>query len=650
MANSSSGMGSWIARLFPWIFVLVGIALLGFGLRDAFRGWQSARWPVTSGKIVSSSVEEHSDSDGHSYAAKILYQFRVEPQGYTGDKVVFGAVSGGHAGAYALAGRYPEGKQVEVHYHPENPELCVLEPGLRAAAFALPGVGLVFAGFGLIFVWAFSFSRKKLPPGTNPWEHKRWRGGVARHQLGMATGFAFFMGTLFAGVSGGILAANSREALMREKPLIAFIAGFLLVGSGILIYAVISLFRWLRFHGCFVRMQTVPGVIGGKFAGFLNLPSSFPEDADVRLELICEATTTTPGRGNRDSHTSTSVEWSRKLCIHPSARQHGLQGGAPFEFTIPYGLHDETDECQNGNSGSSTSYGWTLQATATLPGADLNLKFPVPVFRTKDSDSSLTSVPESGQELPLEQYLDEQGEKQRIRIENQHQGPVYVGGIRPVIWTTLLVPGIVCLIFGGAGMGLLLAGPQRMMFKELHAPNGIGDALFMLMPLVFIIVPTVIGLVCSASGVLFACMTSKEFISRRTWIASGMVQHRRRFLGIPLRAIRIPCAEVGWVGVNGSMSSGGKSWKDVTIETYEARQDQDQPRSGKNWKRLLKAILKPGSITVATSIPTRRETDKIIKDLRNAINQQRHAPITDETEDSRENENPDPDAENQTPN
>jgi hypothetical protein len=177
-----------------------------------------------------------------------------------------------------------------------------------------------------------------------------------------------------------------------------------------------------------------------------------------------------------------------------------------------------------------------------------------------------------------------------------------------------------------------------MMLKELHAPNGIGDALFMLMPLAFIIVPTVIGVVCSASGVLFACMTFKEFISRRTWIASGMVQHRRRLLGIPLRAICIPCAEVGWVGVNGSMSSGGKSWKDVTIETIEARQDQS--RSAKDWKRLLKAILKPGSITVATSIPTQRETDKLIKDLRNNINQHRNRLLPDDAEDEPVEETP----------
>lgn len=642
--SNSSSSTPWMVWIFLGIFVMVGIGAMGFGLRDAYRSWQSSSWPVAEGRILKSSVETHSDSDGTSYSAAVSYRFVLGKETYDGDKVVLGAVSASYDTAASMVNRYPAGTQVKIHYHPQDPSLCVLEPGLRPSSWIFPGVGLLFAGFGLLFIWAISFRGKKRPQGTNPWEHKRWRDGIARHQLGLATGFAFFMGTAFAGVGSGILAANSREALLREKPLLAFGLGFLLVGTGILTYALISLFRWFRFHGCFVQMRTIPGVIGGTFAGFLTLPRSFPDDADVRLELCCEATTTTPGRGNRDSQTSTSVEWSRKLCVHPSARQHGLQAGVPFEFTIPYGLHDETDEHQNASSGVSISYAWHFRATATLPGADLDLKFPVPVFKTKESDPGLKHVPEPGEELPLEKYLEEQGEKQRIHIETGAEGPVYVGAITPVVWPAFLIPGIFALVFLGVGIGLpIFTLPEFFHGNSLHAPKGFADGLFMLLPLAFGIIPVIISVAFFGFGALMLAITLKELVSRRTWIAHGYVHQRRRFLGIlPLPGQRLSCQEVGSVRVGGGSSSGGKSYSDINIEPKERTLDMRRSK--------IQAFLKANaSITIATSVPTRRETDKIIKDLRNAINQQRNIPIDDEAEESQEDAPPDPEEDNRTP-
>jgi hypothetical protein len=447
------------------------------------------------------------------------------------------------------------------------------------------------------------------------------------------------MASMFCGVGIGMLIGIPRAELAREKFLWLFIGMFSLAGLCMLTWAFICLARWLRFHGCQVRMQPVPGVIGGHFIGEVVLPASFPDDADVRLELLCERTVFYPGRKNHggDSSSSTYADWSYKHCVHPAERRRGgYQGSVPFDFVIPYGLNDETDDAEAEETGNTTSYKWHLQVTAALPGADLNIKFHVPVFKTAASDQHLTKVPEAGTDLPLEKYLEEQGEKQRIHIEAGHNGPVYVGGITPVIWSSFLPIGAFALVFGGAGIGLLVAGPQRMVFKDLHVPHGIGDALFMLLSLAFIIIPTFIGLACSGFGALFLTIAFKEFILRQTWIANGNVYQRRRLLGIPLRTISIPCEQVGQVGVGGSTSSGGKSWKDVTIEPRQL-----QPLSGNAWVRLYKAILKPGSITVATSIPTQRETDKIIKDLRNNINQHRNAPIADDAEeDEGEEERP----------
>lgn len=383
-SSPSSPAASWMVRIFPWIFVLVGTVILVAGLRNVWYGWQSARWPATQGEITSSAVKYHSSNKGRgSYSAEIRYQFRVEPSTYTGDRVAFGGVSGKHAGAQTIVNRYPQGKPVEIHYHPTDPGLCVLEPGLHAFAFALPGAGLVFAGFGLFFAWAMSGfgGRKTLPPGVNPWDHKRWCDGIARTHQAIPILFLFFFGSIFVAAAIGIPAGETRETLMRTKPAFIILAAFLLAGLGILAYAFINLFRWRRFRRCFVQMRTVPGVIGGTFAGFLNLPDSLPDDANITLELLCEARQAVKSGRNKTTF-STVVVWSEQTTVPPAARQHGLQGGVPFEFAIPAGLHDETDEDRT--ESTTSTYQWYLRATASIPGADLDLKFHVPVFRIQE--------------------------------------------------------------------------------------------------------------------------------------------------------------------------------------------------------------------------------------------------------------------------
>jgi hypothetical protein len=634
MAKSQkpSGSSKWVFVVFGGIFVLFGLGLLGAGFREIVRGWQSSSWPLADGIILNSSVETRSTSDGTSYTVDLSYRFVIDQRGHTGDKLAFGGRPGGYSGAWGIANRYPVGKPVKVAYHPRNPDLCVLEPGPRASTWLLPFFGLIalFLGSVTLKIFLLDGRNQKTGPGTEPWEHRRWRGDLARHAQGWGVCFHFFMASMFCGVGIGMLIWIPRAELAREKFLWLFIAMFSLVGLSMLTWAFICLARWLRFHACQVRMQTMPGVIGGHFAGEVTLPGSFPDDADVRLELLCEASTFSPGKGNQESSTSVSTEWSRKLCVRSSARrQGGHQGGVPFDFIIPYGLQDETDETRSEKTGNATSYKWHLRVMAELPGADLDIKFHVPVFKTAASDRHLTQVPEAGADLPLEKYLDEQGEKQRIRIEAGHNGPVYVGGITPVIWSSFLLIGVFALIFGGAGIGLLVAGPQRMVLKDLHVPTGIGDALFMLLPMAFIIIPTFIGLVCSGLGALFLAIALKEFISRRTWVANGTVYQSRRFLGIPLPTLAIPCNQVSSVGVGSSSSSGGKSFSDVTI----AFRKNGQSVRGS----LLKTVLGVGTITVATSIPTRRETDAVINALRNNINQQRNAPIAEDGEEEPEN-------------
>jgi hypothetical protein len=469
--------------------------------------------------------------------------------------------------------------------------------------------------------------------GTPPWEHRRWRGGVVRHRQAWEILLFFFAGTAFAGAGIWMLIGNSRDTLRQEWPLPIVIATVLLLGTGLGIAAFVLLFRWLCFRDCQVRMRTMPGVIGGHFVGEVFLPASLPNDADVRLELLCESTTNSPG--SEGGNTSISIDWSYKVCIRSAMRQAGNSGRVPFDFTIPYGLHDETDEFRSEQTNTSTTFKWHLRVMAELPGADLNLKFHVPVFNTAASDPTLTQVPESGADLPLEKYLDELGEKQRIRIEAGRQGPVYVGGITPVIWSSLLVHGFISLMLGVGGIGILgFAAIQAIHLKGLLAPQGTTGILTLGLSLLSVLGPGGIGVILAGLGALVFSSFCSEFISRRTWIANGTIYQSRSLLGIPLPARSVSCEAVERVGIGDKSGDGHGKWFSHVDIVFK------NPR--RTWRSLFASCPKfEGPITVATSIPTRRETDAVINALRNHINQQRNAPLADDgEEDEGEKEKP----------
>ena len=467
---------------------------------------------------------------------------------------------------------------------------------------------------------------------TNPWEHRRWRGGIARGNLGWATAFHFFMSLMFLGVAAGIAVKMPRAFLFVMPGKDAWVPGvfgwmFAVIGLCGFSWALIFLARWWRFGRCRVRMTTVPGVIGGHFAGEVELPDSLPADADVRLELLCEATSYTPGsRSDDHGTTSISVEWSQKICTGPGDRRcRNRQWFISFDFTIPYRtdaqaiLHDETDDTQN-NNGTSTKYQWHLCVTAKLPGADLDIKFRVPVFKTAASDCTLDQVPEAGADLPLEQYLEMKDEKRRVRIEGGPRGPVFVGAVTPVMWAVVLPVGIFGAVFTAVGIGVPIFTLSEFS-HEIHLPKSAMDALGMLLPFLFVMIPGAIGLVFFIIGTLLSMATLGSFIARQTWVERGMICQTRTFLGIPLPSRSVPCGQVDRVDTSGSSSSGGKSFSSVAV--YFRRNDDGKRQHG------LVAMVRGMAfgMTVGTDIPTRRETQELIAALRREINRQRNVPL-----------------------
>ncbi len=94
----------------------------------------SLEWPMVTGRIQESRVEETTVTRGkrevRAFEAKVAYRYNVGGREYEGQRLYFSYFPEEDSGpARQLVDRYPSGAQVQVHYHPDQPHLSVLEPG-----------------------------------------------------------------------------------------------------------------------------------------------------------------------------------------------------------------------------------------------------------------------------------------------------------------------------------------------------------------------------------------------------------------------------------------------------------------------------------------------------------------------------------------
>jgi hypothetical protein len=153
-------MGNWISRLVGMgLFIGGGIALY-FGIVNLNHANESEKWPSVPGRITSATVKEERGSKGRrSYKPVVHYSYSVESRGFTGERISFGEhSSSSRQTAEDIANKYRALANVEVFYSPDDPTLCVLEPGANLTVYLLPGVGVLFLLIGGYLTFAMIFS------------------------------------------------------------------------------------------------------------------------------------------------------------------------------------------------------------------------------------------------------------------------------------------------------------------------------------------------------------------------------------------------------------------------------------------------------------------------------------------------------------
>lgn len=154
--------------MFCWLFIVIGLAVVGAGFWTLIKSVRTERWPATDGVIQSAHQEAHSDNDGTTYSAEVTYTYQVSGASYNGGKISIGQMSSSSQYAQQILGRYPVGKKVSVYYSPANPAEAVLETGIHGGTWICFGVGTAFALFGVMFLQMQRAAVKAQMPGAQP--------------------------------------------------------------------------------------------------------------------------------------------------------------------------------------------------------------------------------------------------------------------------------------------------------------------------------------------------------------------------------------------------------------------------------------------------------------------------------------------------
>lgn len=155
---AARGGGPIVGLVLGAVLTAVGYGVtfwLGKPLRE--QAVASQAWPATDGRITRSVLEE-SRKDGTTHrSADIGYEYHLDGRTLAGSRVWIGDGYSSSPGNEfrAAVKRYPVGRQVRVHYDPQDPDESVLEPGPTWSGSMLYLIGLgVLAVGGLILLSA----------------------------------------------------------------------------------------------------------------------------------------------------------------------------------------------------------------------------------------------------------------------------------------------------------------------------------------------------------------------------------------------------------------------------------------------------------------------------------------------------------------
>ena len=155
-----------VFRAFQIIFLAIGIVMTVISIRQYLIALETYDWPFVTGKITEAKIKRYVTTDNPesdisrqtyeaSYIPKIIYNYQVNGQEYTNNKIQYTSHSKDtKQEAKAVLDMFPDKNSVRIYYDPEKPEKSVL---LQGGNNNLWIIGVIFIGLGLVFIFIYNF-------------------------------------------------------------------------------------------------------------------------------------------------------------------------------------------------------------------------------------------------------------------------------------------------------------------------------------------------------------------------------------------------------------------------------------------------------------------------------------------------------------
>lgn len=408
-SRKTSPIRKIIAAPFVLLMVLMVLAFPGVSIFMAYRTaamlvtWKrAAGWVETPATIEHLELDVNSDSDGTTYRVVCRYSYTFNDKHYQNDRV-------GLTGGSDNIGSWQQDTYNRLKSHqdsiesdplfcwvnPADPQEAVLDRSLRIGMVLFQMVFVIMFGGGSVAVVLFGRARKQKKQGESvrrlehpdePWLWKpAWADGRigSRQRIWPLWVFAIFWNV----VSLPGVALLVPEAVGSGEYWALVFLLFPIIGVGLLAAATVATLRQSRFGRSHFDLQTLPGVIGGHLTGDLVIVGDVASLEEVSVALRC-VNRITRRKGDSDETTELPL-WEDTQTLRVAPATYGqTELRITVDFRIPYDCLPYDDA----NPKDQTL--WQLTAKADIAGANLDLKFEVPVFRTKTSDATIGEPPE----------------------------------------------------------------------------------------------------------------------------------------------------------------------------------------------------------------------------------------------------------------
>lgn len=381
-----------------------------------------------------------------------------------------------------------------------------------------------------------------------PWEKRKWQNGVIRPDRSVVFVLGL-VGLLFAGVGAALVAKhNFAFSWPPNKNMLVLL--FPVIGLYILFVALTAALRQWKFRGTLFRMETMPGVIGGKLRGVLVVPRVQGNDWQMTISLINQEKKTSGSGKNR--HTSVHVLFKQQKIVNTADYFRStptITGSGyieiPVEFVIPYDTKDQTDNYDR------HSYCWLLEVKADIPGLDMNFTFDMPVFRTEQSRMELTrdSMETEAAQEALSDIKQDVRRLREISIILKEGHEHYCS--RSKGWILFMI-GVFLLAIGAGLIGHGLAatsdnpnGTMKIVYSAFSAPVLVG-----------------FGILCVGGFIFLVGLFTMG--RREVYVSCGAIHYCRRLALLDFRK-QIERELITDITVEKSGSVNGKNFYDVRV-------------------------------------------------------------------------------------